>query len=58
MFFKAYKTKRTADAVLQQVTPFVTMVTRFGGGVTPAKLVADDYLRSNASTSSASGQVS
>jgi hypothetical protein len=44
VFFRAYKHKKIADAVLSQVTPLLTDVTRFGGDIVPARLAADKYL--------------
>lgn len=43
MFFRAYKHKKIADAVLDQVHPLLAVVKRFGG-VTPASLASDKYV--------------
>jgi hypothetical protein len=42
--FRAIKTKKMGDKVLQQVAPYISMVTRFGGGITPSGLAKDRYV--------------
>jgi hypothetical protein len=44
VFFRARKTQKMANTVLPQVAPLMAMITRFGGGITPAQLAKDRYL--------------